>query len=48
MTDYKTEEKKHYDKKANYNPASKLSYSDFVLRKSAEFYYEQIKVRLSL
>jgi ubiquinone/menaquinone biosynthesis C-methylase UbiE len=46
-TNYKTEEEKHYDKKANHDSSSKLSYSDYVLRKSIEFYFEQIADRIS-
>lgn len=45
-TNYKSEEERHYDKKAIYSK-SKLSYSDYVLRKSIEFYYNQVDDRLS-
>jgi ubiquinone/menaquinone biosynthesis C-methylase UbiE len=45
-TNYKSEEEKHYDKKAT-NSKSKISYSDYVLRKSVEFYYNQIDSKLS-
>jgi len=46
-TNYKTEEERHYDKKANHDPIQKISYSDYVLRKSIEFYFEQIADRIS-
>jgi len=47
LTNYKSEEERHYDRKANYDSKLKLSYSDYVLRKSIEFYYEQISGRIS-
>ena len=45
--DYKSEEEKHYDRKSNNDTESKLSYSDYVLRKSVEFYYNQIACKLT-
>lgn len=47
ITNYKSEEEKHYDNKAIYDSKTKDSYSDYVLRKSIEFYYNQIAERVS-
>jgi ubiquinone/menaquinone biosynthesis C-methylase UbiE len=46
ITNYKSEEEKHYDEKAKNDSKPKISYSDYVLRKSVGFYYDQIACKL--
>jgi len=45
--DYKKSEEKHYDKKVQIRKHSQFSYSDYVLRSSADYYFSLINQQLN-
>jgi ubiquinone/menaquinone biosynthesis C-methylase UbiE len=47
VNSYKKEEEKHYDVKAQNRQHNKLSYADYVLKSSTEFYYRLVQEELS-